>query len=273
MKSLVFKGFKMHHRATTRRASKTTGFRLSTLSTTMLTLILGGLIICAPARADLWNEVSHGYADNNGVKIHYATVGKGPLVVMIHGFPDFWYTWRHQMEALQDHYQVVAIDQRGYNKSSAPKGDENYDMRYLVSDVATVIKTLGREKAVIVGHDWGGAVAWSFAFAKPEMVDRLVVLNLPHPRGMAAALANNPAARANTGYAQKFREGKPSDPDIRFGGTMTTSTLSGWVTDRNAQKRYKKPSNDQTLTQCSRTTNATTRSQPSPAPSRRRPPS
>jgi len=204
----------------------------------LMALFTGSFFISTAANADLIKEVSHGYANNNGVKIHYATVGKGPLVVMIHGFPDFWYSWRHQMNSLKDHYQVVAIDQRGYNLSDAPKGDKNYDMRYLVSDVAAVIKAMGRKKAVIVGHDWGGSVAWNFAFAHPAMVDRLIVLNLPHPRGLAAALANNPEARANTGYAQKFRNGKPSDPDIMFGGPMNSATLSGWVTDDAARKHY-----------------------------------
>src|SRR5438552_13273697 len=113
--------------------------------------------------ADFESRVTHGYADSNGVKIHYASLGKGPLIVMIHGFPDFWYTWRDQMEALSINYQVVAIDQRGYNLSDKPKGVENYDMRLLVGDVAAVIKHLGRDKAIIVGHDWGGVVAWVFA--------------------------------------------------------------------------------------------------------------
>ena len=81
-------------------------------------------------------EVKHGYADSGGVKIHYATMGQGPLVVMIHGFPDYWYTWRHQMETLAPSFQVVAMDNRGYNLSDKPKGVENYDMRFLVGDVA-----------------------------------------------------------------------------------------------------------------------------------------
>jgi pimeloyl-ACP methyl ester carboxylesterase len=101
-------------------------------------------------------EIKHGYADNNGVNIHYAETGEGPLVVMIHGFPDFWYSWRHQMAGLKDGYRVVAIDQRGYNLSDQPEGVENYDMRLLVSDVAAVVRHLGEEKATIVGHDWGG---------------------------------------------------------------------------------------------------------------------
>lgn len=231
--------------------SHTVGLRVCRAVTVLLIALIASPSVVADSPAatqpgttltadDVWGAVKHGYADNNGVKIHYATMGAGPLVVMIHGFPDFWYTWRHQMAALHKNYQVVAIDQRGYNKSDAPSGEENYNMRYLVGDVAAVIKTLDRKTATIVGHDWGGAVAWSFAFANPEMVENLIVLNLPHPKGMAAALANNPQARENTGYAQKFRSGSPNDPDIMFGGPMNVTTLSGWVTDRSARKRYRR---------------------------------
>src|SRR5436189_3807273 len=99
-----------------------------------------------------------GFADSGGVKIHYVTQGKGPLVVLIHGFPDFWYSWRDQMPALAKHFQVVAIDQRGYNKSDQPKGVENYAIAKLVGDVDAVLKHFKRDRAVIVGHDWGGLV-------------------------------------------------------------------------------------------------------------------
>ena len=188
--------------------------------------------------SDLMDRVEHGYADSNGVKIHYASIGEGPLVVMIHGFPDFWYSWRHQMEVLSSDFQVVAIDQRGYNKSDQPEGDENYDMRYLVGDVAAVIRHLGRDKATIVGHDWGGAVAWQFAFHVPQMTERLIILNLPHPNGMGRELANNAEQQQNSGYARKFQEGSPTDPDIFFGMPMTPQTLSGWVRDEDARKHY-----------------------------------
>ena len=183
-------------------------------------------------------EIRHGYADNNGVKIHYAEAGVGPLVVMIHGFPDFWYTWRHQMQGLSDGYRVVAIDQRGYNLSDKPEGIENYDMRLLVSDVAAVVRHLGEEKAVIVGHDWGGAVAWNVAFYVPEIVDKLVILNLPHPNGVAQAVQNNPDALAGTTYAKVFRESNPDDPEVFFGMPMNSQTLSSWVTDEEAQAKY-----------------------------------
>src|SRR5712671_3838289 len=143
---------------------------------------------------DIDKRVTDGYADSNGVKIHYAALGKKskPLIVMIHGFPDFWYTWRDQMEALSKDYQVVAIDQRGYNLSDKPKGVENYDMRLLVGDVAAVIKSLGKDKATIVGHDWGGVVAWNFAMNLPQMTENLIILNLPHPNGLARELRSNP---------------------------------------------------------------------------------
>jgi len=188
--------------------------------------------------ADFEDEVEHGYADSDGVQIHYATIGEGPLVIMIHGFPDYWYSWRHQMEGLKDNFKVVAIDQRGYNLSGQPQGDENYNMRYLISDVAAVIRHFGEEKATIVGHDWGGIVSWQFAFALPQMVERLVIMNLPHPNGMARELANNVEQQQNSGYARTFIEGSPSDDDILFGGPMTAETLAFWVSDAEARAKY-----------------------------------
>jgi len=92
---------------------------------------------------DVSDRVEHGYAESAGVKIHYASLGEGPLVVMIHRFPDFWYTWRHQMEALRDEYRVVAIDQRGYNRSDKPAGQESYDLSLRIDDVKAVIDHLG----------------------------------------------------------------------------------------------------------------------------------
>ena len=93
-----------------------------------------------------------------------------------------------------DQFQVVAIDQRGYNLSDKPKGVENYDMRLLVGDVAAVIHHLGRDKATIVGHDWGGVVAWQFAMNLPQMTENLIILNLPHPNGLLARAAHQPGA-------------------------------------------------------------------------------
>jgi pimeloyl-ACP methyl ester carboxylesterase len=209
--------------------------KITVLKTFSLTLLL---LLNSTSFGDLIDDVAHGYADSNGVKIHYATVGEGPLVVMIHGFPDFWYTWRHQMQGLREHYKVVAIDQRGYNMSDKPVGNENYSMRYLVSDVAAVIKHFGEEKAIIVGHDWGGSVSWQFAFAFPQMVDKLVILNLPHPNGIAREMTSNTDQQQNSSYARTFIEGSPSDPDILFGGPMNAETLSNWVSDHEIRHHY-----------------------------------
>tara|TARA_B110000858_G_scaffold197892_1_gene261365 strand:+ start:4732 stop:5673 length:942 start_codon:yes stop_codon:yes gene_type:complete len=192
----------------------------------------------AAAQADILDEVEHGYADNNGVKIHYATVGEGPLVVMVHGFPDFWYSWHHQMEELKDNFKVVAIDQRGYNLSDQPEAESSYAMSNLVGDIAAVIRHFGEEKANIVGHDWGGLVSWQFALALPEMVENLVILNLPHPNGMNRELANNEEQQKNSDYARRFIAGKSTDPDIFFGAPMNPQTLSAWVTDPLKQEAY-----------------------------------
>jgi len=181
--------------------------------------------------SDIESKVTHGYADSNGVKIHYASLGQGPLIVMIHGFPDFWYTWRDQMDALSDKYQCVAIDQRGYNLSDKPKGVENYDVRLLVGDVLAVIKALGRDKAIIVGHDWGGLVAWQVALNVPQATEKLIILNLPHPRGLSRELAHNPAQQKNSQYARDFQQ-----PDAA--SKWTPERLAFWVKDPEARKKY-----------------------------------
>ncbi len=195
----------------------------------MLPLVL--LMLLHPQ--DLDSQVTHAYADSNGVKIHYAALGDKtkPLIIFIHGFPDFWYTWRSQMAALAGDFYCVAIDQRGYNLSDKPKGGENYQMKFLVGDVIAVIKHLGREKAIIVGHDWGGAVAWSLAQNAPQYVDKLIVLNLPHLRGVARELASNPQQQKNSQYARNFQmEGAHK--------LLTAQALAFWVKDPEARKKY-----------------------------------
>jgi pimeloyl-ACP methyl ester carboxylesterase len=173
----------------------------------------------------------HGFADSNGVKIHYVTKGEGPLLVMIHGFPDFWFTWRNQMPALAEYFQVVAMDLRGYNKSDQPDGVENYAMPKLVADVKTVVEHFGKKQAVIVGHDWGGAITWSFATEYPEMAERLVILNLPHPNALRRELANNPRQQAASAYARRFQE-----PDAA--SFLTAERLTLWVKDADAREKY-----------------------------------
>lgn len=193
-------------------------------------LVLAGSGIDLPAlpAEDLG---THGFADSKGVKIHFVTRGTGPLLVLIHGFPDFWYTWRKQIPALSERFQVVAIDLRGYNESDKPEGVESYAMEKLVGDIEAVVHHFKKEKAVIVGHDWGGAIAWSFAMARPERTDRLIVLNLPHPRGLRRELATNPEQQKNSQYARDFQK-----PDAA--SKLKPELLALWVRDAEARPLY-----------------------------------
>ena len=176
--------------------------------------------------------VTHHYADNDGVKIHYVKAGKtGPLVVMLHGFPDFWYTWNEQIIALENTHRVVAMDLRGYNRSDKPKGTNQYSISKLVSDVKAVILDVGEKRAVIIGHDWGGMVAWNFAMMRPNMTDKLIVLNLPHPKGLNRELANNPDQQRNSQYARDFQ--KPNSHNY-----LNAEKLTSWVKGKTKKKKY-----------------------------------
>ena len=125
----------------------------------------------------------------NGIRMHYVSQGSGPLIILLHGFPEFWYSWRLQIPFLAElGYTVVAPDLRGYNDSDKPR--TGYSVANLLRDIVGLIRGLGEEKAIIVGHDWGGALAWSFAAAYPQMTERLIVLNAPHPDALLRELRN-----------------------------------------------------------------------------------
>ena len=137
----------------------------------------------------LGSAVREGYADIGDVRLHYVEAGEGPLVVLLHGFPEFWYGWRLQIEPLAAAgFRVVAPDMRGYNLSSRPKGVKAYDIGPLTDDIAGLIRERGAESALLVGHDWGGSVAWALAMSHPEVVDRLAILNAAHPRKLSQGL-------------------------------------------------------------------------------------
>lgn len=153
--------------------------------------------------------VAHEYAQVNGVRLHYATAGQGPLILFLHGFPEFWYEWRHQLEEFGKDHQAVAPDMRGYNLSEKPAELEQYAMPRLVEDVRALaeqlLKASGREKFTLVAHDWGGAVAWAFALTHPEYLNALVAINIPHPAIMQRELRDNPAQQQASQYMLMFR--------------------------------------------------------------------
>ncbi|HEX6182960.1 MAG TPA: alpha/beta hydrolase [Pyrinomonadaceae bacterium] len=126
--------------------------------------------------------IGHGYAQVGDVRLHYAECGEGErLVVLLHGFPECWYSWRHQLKALGERYRVVAPDMRGYNLSDKPSRVEDYRMPRLVDDVTGLIRHFGAREAAVVGHDWGGAVAWAVAQYYPDYVWKLASLQTPPP--------------------------------------------------------------------------------------------
>jgi pimeloyl-ACP methyl ester carboxylesterase len=134
------------------------------------------------------DAIRHGYAQIGGVRLHYAERGSnGRLVILLHGFPECWYSWRHQLMALGDNYRVVAPDMRGYNLSDKPARVEDYRMNLLVDDVLGLVRHFGERQAAIVGHDWGAGLTWAVAQSHPEYVWKLAALQVPP---MAAWRAN-----------------------------------------------------------------------------------
>lgn len=128
------------------------------------------------------------FIEVNGIRLHYVEEGQGELVILLHGFPEFWYGWRKQIPVLSQHYRIVAPDMRGYNLSDKPQSVSEYKIETLASDIAELIKKLGNGKVILVGHDWGAAVAWVVGSLYPELLRKLVIINVPHPAEMRRAL-------------------------------------------------------------------------------------
>ncbi|HEY0607587.1 MAG TPA: alpha/beta hydrolase [Herpetosiphonaceae bacterium] len=150
-------------------------------------------------------HIDHQWHTVNGVRLHCAVAGSGPLLLLLHGFPEFWYSWRHQIPVLAEHFTVVAPDLRGYNDSDKPARISDYTTPLLVEDVVQLIRSFGYERAIVAGHDWGGVVAWSTALARPDVVEKLIVLNIPHPRLFTQHLLTNPRQRLRSWYILAFQ--------------------------------------------------------------------
>ncbi len=149
--------------------------------------------------------LKHEYAEVNGQRLHYVTAGKGKLIIFVHGFPEFWYEWKNQLAEFGRDYQAVAPDMRGYNLSSKPGEVEQYQVKYLVEDLRALAEKLGHKKFILVAHDWGGAVAWAFAMAHPDRLEKLVIINAPHPGVFQRELRENAAQQKASQYMLMFR--------------------------------------------------------------------
>jgi pimeloyl-ACP methyl ester carboxylesterase len=156
-----------------------------------------------PFMASLDSGWQHQFIETNNIRLHCVTQGQGELVILLHGFPEFWYSWRHQIPALARHFKVVVPDLRGYNYSDKPQ--TGYDLDTLSADIQGLIESLGYVRAHIVGHDWGGAIAWHLAQKFPQMLDRLAVLNAPHPQRFLQELGSNLDQLRRSWYVLAFQ--------------------------------------------------------------------
>ena len=132
--------------------------------------------------------MQHKFATTNGIQLHYVEEGSGELVILLHGFPEYWYSWRNQIPVLSKTHRVVAVDMRGFNLSDKPQDIAAYSMDKLAKDIADLISALGEERAILIGHDWGAGVAWATAILYPERISKLGIINVPHPYEMQKAL-------------------------------------------------------------------------------------
>lgn len=182
------------------------------------------------------------YFENSSIRIHAAAAGpkEGPVVVLLHGFPEFWHGWRKQIEPLAAAgFRVIVPDQRGYNLSSKPRGVAAYALRELVSDVLAIADRLGQEKIFLAGHDWGAAVAWSLALLHPERVARLAIVNVPHPSVMRRYVYKHPRQTLQSWYIFFFQipwlpEALFSAFDFRMGtGALLGSSRPGTFSDED----------------------------------------
>ncbi|HEX6290720.1 MAG TPA: alpha/beta hydrolase [Herpetosiphonaceae bacterium] len=179
----------------------------------------------------------HQYAEVNGIQLHYVTEGSGTLMLFLHGFPEFWYAWKHQLAEFGRDHQAVAPDLRGYNLSSKPAEVEQYQIPLLVEDIRGLIEHLGHSRCILVGHDWGGVVAWHVALSYPAYLEKLIIINAPHPTIFSRELRDNPKQRSASRYMARLRSAEAeqrlaADDYAALKNTLLTAGLqNGYMTE------------------------------------------
>jgi pimeloyl-ACP methyl ester carboxylesterase len=159
-------------------------------------------------------DLRHDFADVDGCRLHYVSRGEGKPILFLHGFPQFWFLWRRQLEDLGADHAVYAPDLRGYNLSGKPEEVEAYRMRHLLGDVRGLVEALELAPLTLVGHDWGGIIAWAFALKYPEMLERLVIIDGPPPFTWNRDLLESPKQRDAVNYMLEFSKPSPEPEEM-----------------------------------------------------------
>ncbi len=181
------------------------------------------------------DNIQHKYATVNGIKMHYVEAGEGKPVILMHGFPEFWYSWRFQIPVLAKKYRVIAVDMRGYNESEKPEDVSAYQADEIAKDIVALIKHLGYDKAYIVSHDWGGAIAWHMAQHYPEVMEKLVVMNCPLPNVLLKRLKSSFTQLKKSWYMFFFQI--PGLPEWNMGRNLEKTfkaAFRGWAYNKEA---------------------------------------
>jgi len=189
---------------------------------------------------EIFNEMEERFVEINGIKLHTVIIGSGEPLMLLHGFPDFWYGWRDIILGLKDKYRLIVPDMRGYNLSDKPEGVENYTLEILVDDIKKLSEALNLGKFSLAGHDWGGPVAWGFAEKYPESLKKLILCNGPHLVVMRKALGKSKSQQKASSYILEFikpnSEKKLMDNDFQF----LKMVVFGMVKKKNAISEFDK---------------------------------
>ena len=159
-------------------------------------------------------EVEHSYFEPNGCRIHYVHRGEGKPILFMHGFPQFWFLWRHQLDSLGDDHAVYAPDMRGYNLSDKPQEVAAYRMRNMLGDIKGLVEELGIAPFTLVGHDWGGIVSWAFALKYPELLEHFVIIDSPPPFTWNRDLRESPKQREAVNYMLELSKPSPGPEEL-----------------------------------------------------------